>query len=229
MPRESQRAKDLNFFYKLREILSDEWIENSAFGFVEDDLLNEDIEEVTAVIEAIEENRYYSRSKILKNPSFRENFINYDEKNLRQILRMDLSSFYMILDKIKFNPVFLNSSNNPQRPVFEQLSVSLEILGSYGNSSSLLKFSRLWAIGEGTASLYLKRVLQALLDLKSEYVRWPNTQERIFSSDNFGDNYGFDGCVGLIDGTDIAFEKKPMLHGELYFSRKKNTALMFHW
>lgn len=223
MPRISERQKDLMFFYNQRELLCDEWLDYLPFGINTEDI-DEEIKMIDDIIEDIECNRYYSRSsKIIKNPSYRQTFLNYDEKNLRQIIRMNLQSFNMILDKIKFNPVFLNLSNNPQRPVFEQLAVALEILGSYGNASSLLKFSRLWAIGEGTTSLYLKRVLKALLCLKSEYVKWPNAQERRKISNEFGDNYGFDGCVGLIDGTDVVFEKKPMIDGELYFSRKKNT------
>jgi hypothetical protein len=138
---------------------------------------------------------------------------------------MNLNSFYWILDKIEFNSVFFNHSNNPQRPVFEQLAVALEIFGSYGNAASLFKFACIWAIGEETTLLYLKRVMKALLEIKYQYVKWPNAQERIKISNEFGDMYGFDGCVGLIDGTDVILEKKPMIDGELYFSRKKKYCL----
>lgn len=66
----------------------------------------------------------------MKTPVNRELFMNYDEKNFKQIVRMDRSTFLYILDKIKFNPIFYNSS---KRPVHEQLAISLEKLESYGN------------------------------------------------------------------------------------------------
>jgi hypothetical protein len=149
MPRISEKKKDLCFFYNVREMLCDEWMDNMALAFNENDDLDIEIEFLDCILEEIEGVRYYSRSfKILKNPSYRETVFTYDEKNLRQILRMNLNSFYWILDKIEFNSVFFNHSNNPQRPVFEQLAVALEIFGSYGNAASLLKFARIWAIGE---------------------------------------------------------------------------------
>jgi hypothetical protein len=73
--------------------------------------------------------------------------------------------------------VFQNKSLHPQRPVWLQLAVTLERMGCHGNGASVGRFAREWGgIGNGTVTLYSKRIVIAPVDLRKEYIKWPNRQ-----------------------------------------------------
>eukprot|EP00474_Spongospora_subterranea_P002048 CRZ02506.1 hypothetical protein [Spongospora subterranea] len=57
------------------------------------------------------------------------------------------------------------------------------------------------------------------------YVYWPDAAERRRISRRNGINFGFGGCVGNADGTDIVFADKPPFHGEVWWSYKKRYGM----
>ncbi|CAG8822740.1 17312_t:CDS:1, partial [Dentiscutata erythropus] len=76
-------------------------------------------------------NSEISYNKIPKSYDWVQNCLfNYKNKEFRKTLRMDKSTFWMLVDKIKFHPVFYSNSNNNQTDIAIQLAVVLYRLGS---------------------------------------------------------------------------------------------------
>ncbi|POV97231.1 hypothetical protein PSTT_15212 [Puccinia striiformis] len=111
--------------------------------------------------------------------------------------------------------VFQNNSNNPQRPVQEQLMITLKRFGCYGNGVAVGFLARFFRVGQGTVELYTNRCIMAILRLKSGMLKWPNADERKLTQKDYADE-GFDGCVGLIDGSLIPLFDAPSKNGSDY-------------
>lgn len=69
------------------------------------------------------------------------------------------------------------------------------------------------------------RFLIAILSLKENYIKWPNTNERKQLSAAFQAEFNLPNAVGIIDGTHINFSQKPALDGEVYWTRKSRYSL----
>eukprot|EP00644_Phytophthora_capsici_P019346 jgi/Phyca11/132116/e_gw1.136.16.1 len=151
---------------------------------------------------------------------FAENYFNtLSDDDFRQLTRTSRDGFRGILTRIEGHRIFTNSSNYEQAPVWLQLAVALDRLGTNGNGSSLGRTRLLWGIGKGTAHLYTARVLSAVNAVADEFVAWPDYQERRRISRRMA-LQGFPGCVGFIDGTTIPLSQKPAVDGQCYFNRK---------
>ncbi|POM80901.1 Hypothetical protein PHPALM_1203 [Phytophthora palmivora] len=137
---------------------------------------------------------------------------------------MTKSSFWFVLSQIEGHPVFRNASPHSQAAVTLQLAVALDRLGNYGNGVSLGRTLILWGIGKGTCVAYTTRVLEALNDLSSTFVVWPNKRKRRAMSRRMA-SQGFKGCVGFIDGTTFPLSQKPAVDGECYFDRKSRYSI----
>eukprot|EP00644_Phytophthora_capsici_P003156 jgi/Phyca11/103150/e_gw1.7.639.1 len=133
---------------------------------------------------------------------------------------MDKASFTRVVDTICHHPVFHNGSTFDQAPVWIQLSVALDRFGSYGTGASLYRCQRLWAVGKGTVDDYTDRVVEALLAVSSDHVRWSTKEERRNTPRRMA-ALGFRGCIGFIDGTTSPLAQKPSIDGECYFDRKQ--------
>ncbi|RIB20283.1 hypothetical protein C2G38_2179754 [Gigaspora rosea] len=94
---------------------------------------------------------------------------NYDEIRFRKTLRMNKSTFFILVNQIQNHFVFHSNANNMQTDVQIQLAVTLFCLGS---------LSIIWAIyaqfgnAEGTVHLFMERVITAIRSLKLEYIKW---------------------------------------------------------
>ena len=84
--------------------------------------------------------------------------------------------FDKILEAIRDDEVFHNSSQNEQDPVERQLAVTLFRFGHFGNAASTMKVA-LWAgVGYGTVRLYTTRVMAAICSKNFHHaaLRWPD-------------------------------------------------------
>jgi hypothetical protein len=109
--------------------------------------------------------------------------------------------------------------------VWIQLLVALEKLGCEGNGASIGRIARSAGISSGAVTLYTQRVVRALLDLKREFLRWPDAQERARTAARFQREYHLPNAIGVIDGTHIHFSQKPAVDGEVYWTRKSRYSL----
>ncbi|KAI9618601.1 hypothetical protein H4Q26_012423 [Puccinia striiformis f. sp. tritici PST-130] len=79
----------------------------------------------------------------------------------------------------------------------------------------------------GSVELYTNRCIMAILGLKPQLLAWPNAEERSEVSSGFAD--GFEGCVGLIDGTLVVLSTCPGRDGPDYYNRKGRTVSPPYW
>jgi DDE superfamily endonuclease len=67
-------------------------------------------------------------------------------------------------------------------------------------------------VGYGTAEIYRKRVTVALSSLADEFIKWPDSTERLEISEAIQKEFDFPHCVGIADGTlfPLAFEPQSV-------------------
>jgi hypothetical protein len=147
------------------------------------------------------------------------------DRLFKQKFRVSKETFNHILQKIHMHPVFHNNSRNPQRPVKLQLAVALNRLGRNGNGASKGDLSSYFKIGEGTVCLYTDRVVEAILSLEREFIKWPSVQQRTEHSQYMDMTYGFKGCVGIVDGSCCVLATRPAISGSDYFCRHKSYSV----
>ena len=78
--------------------------------------------------------------------------------------------FKQLANLICSHPIFSSQGNKPQACVEFQLAVFLCRLGSTG---SLFEICSRFGIGEGTVIFYTKRVIQAIMAQKKNFIKWP--------------------------------------------------------
>jgi hypothetical protein len=136
-----------------------------------------------------------------------------------QLFRMSFPCYLNLLQLIESNPIFYNSSQNPQRDPSIQLAVAICRLGSNGNGAAVFRLKNLFQVGYGTINLYTSRVIKIIYQMRSHLASWPTPEERRESSQVMQEE-GFPGCVGFVDGTTIPLSQKPPVDGNHYWDRK---------
>ena len=109
------------------------------------------------LLNEISSRRYLDRSqKVARAPS-RINWLfnELDDERFIQEVRMSKDAFYMILDKIKDNSIFISSGSKPQKPVLLQLLVTTRRVGFYGNGASVGNTARYYGVGGSINSILL--------------------------------------------------------------------------
>lgn len=80
---------------------------------------------------------------------------------------------------------------------------------------SNINVGQVFGIGDGTVTLYTRRVLQALMDLWEDVVKWPTLQDRAAMKSRLLEDAGdlgwglFRDCIGIVDGTLIPIKYRP--------------------
>ncbi|PLW31912.1 hypothetical protein PCASD_21252 [Puccinia coronata f. sp. avenae] len=126
----------------------------------------------------------------------------------KQTLRTSKDGFLYVLRQIEYHDIFAPRGVRPQLTVAHQLALTLEQLGSSGNSASVGRFSRNLNVATGTVVKVTRRVLEALVLLGPLFLKWPDASRRAEIS-AFMKNEGFEGCVGFVDGTTFPIFQRP--------------------
>jgi hypothetical protein len=135
---------------------------------------------------------------------------------------MCAQTFLKFLTLLIADPVFQNGSFNAQRHPGVQLYVYLQTVGHDGNGIVVESISGMGNIGDGTVSLYVARVAQAILRLHSKFLKWPGKRARNRMAARFFCKFGFY-AVGILDGTFVYFNQAPAIDPECFFTRKKKS------
>jgi hypothetical protein len=104
--------------------------------------------------------------RLERAPDITKYLFRLDTYCFKQEFRMSLSSFEELLTLIQDHPIFHNNSNATQQPVRDQLMVTLQQMGMFGNGSSIGILARFFRILEGAVVLYCSRVVEAILSLE---------------------------------------------------------------
>lgn len=176
----------------------------------------------------------YKAVSIPKSIEFRDVVLfNLPDNEFRQAVRMNKPTFQFLFEEISEHSIFQNNSRNKQQDVRIQMAVALEKLGCDGNGASVGRIARCMGtfmllnigIGNGTVTLYVHRVLTAIVSLKSKFIRWPNAEQRKEISDSMDEEFALKGAVGIVDGTHFIFSQSPAINSEVFWTRKLRYAL----
>ena len=162
---------------------------------------------------------YRKRTNFDWDDCLNENSQNYNDNEFLYTFRMNRESFKIIVNLIKDNQVFHKVGKKKQRPVEHQLLVFLFRIGKRGSAGSHKYVAQHFGIGVGTVKSYVDQVVKALVSLKDDFVYWPDENERDEMKARLS-LQGWPDCVGIIDGTHVGLETKPLKYHECYFNRK---------
>ncbi|KAI9611500.1 hypothetical protein H4Q26_008453 [Puccinia striiformis f. sp. tritici PST-130] len=138
-----------------------------------------DLEDLIVALIILKKNRYLApRVQIGRAPDITKYLFSLDDVRFKQEYWMSQGSFHQLVSEIQAHPVFQNQSNIPQRPVRDQLMVTLKRMGTYGNGASVGMLARFFRISEGTVILYCLRTIEAILSLEAQYTSWPDADGR---------------------------------------------------
>lgn len=113
----------------------------------------------------------------------------------------------------------------PMAPVPLQLMVFLKYLGTEGTDGLYSKIGNFLCILVRSVMNYLNQSTNAFLEMWKDIINWPNTIERQLISTCMETKYGFNGCVGMVNGTLSPLESKPTCNGHKYYTRKSLYAV----
>lgn len=143
-----------------------------------------------------------------------------DASTFRLKTRLCQQTFLVLLGLLQSDPVFHNSSHNPQRPVGLQLYCYLITVGHDGDGQCSRIIAGDIQVGEGTVSLYVHRVIKAMLNVTSQFIQWPSPEKRKQDSAQTLQDAGFY-SFGIIDGTHVYFSQAPAVDANNFYTRKK--------
>jgi DDE superfamily endonuclease len=208
--RVSRRQKLLRFLrarWKLHVILSDD----------------SDADEVMEMGAALKASRYLIARPVhngMKLSLKLSELLAQDAVTFRLKTRLCQQTFLVLLGLLHSDPIFHNMSHNPQRPVGLQLYCYLVTVGHDGNGQCARIISGDIKVGEGTVSLYVHRVMKAMLNVKNQFIKWPSPEKRKQDSAQTMQDSGFY-CFGIVDGTHVYFSQAPAVDANNFFTRKK--------
>ncbi|XP_065356325.1 uncharacterized protein LOC135950720 [Calliphora vicina] len=224
MPRESEKTKLLKLFEEI--VVVCDLLTLEFFGTNDDKQRKKEdeiLDDFTCVLAVGEHFRYampFIHHSVPKSNNFLTNVLPYlDENRFKQIVRVSWQNFHFILNLIKNDKVFNGPRSCKQFPVEMQLIIFLYRLGSSGEGASLSKIASLFGIGDGgTLQKITDRIFKAILELKKQFLYWPDALERKNMVANTF--HELPHCIGYVDGTEIKLAEKPLDDPESYFSRK---------
>ncbi|ODN87452.1 hypothetical protein L198_07079 [Cryptococcus wingfieldii CBS 7118] len=164
---------------------------------------------------ALARSRYMKRPKVYGNlrdrdwqktidkihATARKNTTNMTD--FRQRFRLTPSEFTGLLELIKHHPIFQTGGPRKQAPPMYQLSVALYRLGHDGSGANMNGVGHTFGVSEGTATLWTKRVVVAIISLEKQVMRWPDSTTRAALVKKFAEEGIPGGCVGVVDGVMI--------------------------
>ncbi|KNE96111.1 hypothetical protein PSTG_10533 [Puccinia striiformis f. sp. tritici PST-78] len=180
MPRHTERGSAITRMTRLiHQHVQGAFIESALNDESGDSSEDSDLEDAIISLIMLKKKRYLApRVRLGRAPEITEYLFSLDDIRFKQEFRMCQDSFHQLVSEIQDHPVFQNRSNVPQRPVCDQLTVTLKRLGTYGNGASVGMLARFFRISEGTVILYCSRTIQAILAMEAHYVSWPDAQGR---------------------------------------------------
>ena len=237
MPRHRPRAKLLKYLQQINAnrrstafvsaVLDDKDSDDDSVGKILDHYY-------ASMEHIISSRRYLFRKKQNRNrrtffnwdDCLAENSTRFNEEEFLQHFRMSRSGFKSLMNVIKDDDVFQNKRGKMKKaPVSHHLLVFLYRVGRDGSSASDSAIATFFGIGKGSVKNYIRRVTKALINVRDEFIKWPSGEEKDKLKTRIKVNYGFQKCIGIIDGTLVILDKRPTLYGDSYFCRKQCYAI----
>ena len=200
MPRQSARQKAIKDARKFSRLLlalnvadddEDDDVGSESSNSTLDDLLLVAYARLNSLLES----RYVERQPYRQSNHATSHFVadlqpgNVDETGIAPWLndteflrkyRMPRDAFWKLYHLIKDDEVFLPPPGNgkSQQPITFQLMVCLKAFGGEGGASSAGNLRDVFATGHGTSIVYIRRVVQAIRNLRDKYLHWPDNDKK---------------------------------------------------
>lgn len=142
---------------------------------------------------------------------------NYSDSEFRQHFRCGRQTILYLINRYKesnFHPKYPSG----REKVTEEKAVYLTIW-YLANENSFREMADRFNISLSSAHRVLTRVVNFILSLAGEYIRWPNSTEAEETSNYFRKKQGIEGIIGAIDGSHIRINR-PAKNQEEYCNRK---------
>ncbi|KNZ62303.1 hypothetical protein VP01_1288g5 [Puccinia sorghi] len=125
------------------------------------------LEKLVAALISIKKRHYLAKQVRLERPPDITTYLfRLDTARFKQEFRMSQESFLKLVLLIEGHPVFHNNSNFPQRPIQDQLTVTLRQMGMFGKGTLVGVLACFFRISEGSVILYCSQVVQAIFSLE---------------------------------------------------------------
>ncbi|XP_053604215.1 putative nuclease HARBI1 [Plodia interpunctella] len=184
-----------------------------------DNELFEDLEALEA-IELINNRRLFTRPRIYRERS--KDFVKYDDKDFFIRYRLSKESVLFILQEIE-NQLEFNDDRNNSVPPINQVLCALRF---YATGNQLMSVADLNGISVATCSRIVKRVSQAIVSLRREFIRFPDTEvEQHIVKEEFYRIARFPNVLGCIDCTHIKIQSPGGDDAELFRNRKSYMSI----
>ncbi|KNE91078.1 hypothetical protein PSTG_15474 [Puccinia striiformis f. sp. tritici PST-78] len=152
-----------------------------------------DLEDLIVALIILKKNCYLApRVRLGRAPNITGYLFSLDDAWFKQEFWMLQGSFHQLVSEMQAHPVFQNQSNIPQRPVRDQLMVTLKRMGTYGNGASVGMLARFFRISEETVILYCNTLCGLMLMDVAKLPccchntrLWDNSQLKLKESDLF--------------------------------------------
>ncbi len=248
MPRFRLRAQALNALKKInnkrrqdklvREVLldSDDHVsrsdDDSSVEEIDDDefLLVEEMKDVQliALENAVKGMRYLFREKSYRNrrevfnleDTLSHDSVLFNDEEFLKNFRISRYSFHWLLQLFIDSPELASVGTKERLPPALHLLLFLKKVGSEGVSANDSQLAQFFGIGKGTVPIMFRRMKSAILSLKEDVISWPTAEEKEIMKLEIKAKYGFQKCIGIIDGTIIILSQRPDRYGDSYWCRK---------
>jgi hypothetical protein len=136
---------------------------------------------------------------------------------------MSRQTFERVVGRLERNNIFISTGYKPQRSVTYQFGIFLMRYGILG--SSAIEPAMKTSVGEGTVVVYCERVVRAIREMRHEFVGWPDARRKLQIKQALGARCGFDGVIGVVDGSHITLAERPRVSGVEYLSRNREPSV----
>ena len=127
-----------------------------------------------------------------------DNSTSFNDEEFLRFFRMTREQARNLVTLLQEISRFKEIDTRERHLLFQSL-VFLYRVGQEGKTGSDSKVSRFFKIGKGTIRKYVRNVMRSLLELKDQFLCWPEREERAEISSRILVEFGFPNCVGSWD------------------------------
>ena len=204
-------------------IASDDFLEENLI----DDLCKNALDDLSSRRYLFRENKYRNRRDVFDlEDCLSDESQRFNDDEFLIHFRVSRQLFRYLVGVLETSPLFSDIPKKRKKASVElHLLVFLCRMGSEGAEANRDKIATFLGIGKGSVDNYIDRVRKSLKLLKDKVIVWPDAEEKLRTKLRIRERYGFQRCIGIIDGTIIILNQKPIRYGDSYWCRKKCYSL----
>ena len=187
-------------------------------------------------LKKIAESRYIA-DRVYRKPTSLESVFEVDlrceedsthwlnDREFKAKYRCSREALFRICEVIETHNIFKRGKRGPaQMAVVYQLMTLMHYFGNNGESNATQRNH--FMISSGRTQLHRDRVVEALNSVRSDWIHWPDADERKSIAKRIETQFYFPNCTGMMDGTLLPLSIQPCCSDyEDYVGRKFQYSL----